>query len=81
VSHACNPSYSGSRDPEDHSLKPARANSSQDPISKTTHCKTGLGEWPKWKELLLSKYEALMQIPVLPKKKKKQIINQKMLKV
>jgi hypothetical protein len=34
VAHACNPSYSGGRDLEDHSLKPARADSSQDPISK-----------------------------------------------
>jgi hypothetical protein len=34
VAHACNPSYSGDRDQEDHGLKPAQANSSQDPISK-----------------------------------------------
>jgi hypothetical protein len=34
VAHACNPSYSGGRDQEDHSSKPARANSLQDPISK-----------------------------------------------
>jgi hypothetical protein len=34
VAHACNPSYSGGRDQEDCSLKPAWANSSQDPISK-----------------------------------------------
>jgi hypothetical protein len=34
VAHACNPSYSGGRDQEDHGLKPAQANSSQDPISK-----------------------------------------------
>jgi hypothetical protein len=31
---ACNPSYSGGRDQEDHGLKPAGANSSRDPISK-----------------------------------------------
>jgi hypothetical protein len=37
--HACNPSYSGGRDQEDHSLKPARPNSSQDPISKSHHKK------------------------------------------
>jgi hypothetical protein len=29
VAHACNPSYSGSRDQEDFSSKPAQANSSQ----------------------------------------------------
>jgi hypothetical protein len=34
VAHACNPSYSGARDLEDHSLKPVWANSSRDPISK-----------------------------------------------
>jgi hypothetical protein len=34
VAHACNPSYSGGRDQEDCSLKPAWANSSRDPISK-----------------------------------------------
>jgi hypothetical protein len=34
VAHTCNPSYSGGRDQEDCSLKPAWANSSQDPISK-----------------------------------------------
>jgi hypothetical protein len=27
VAHACNPSYSGERDQEDHGLKPAWANS------------------------------------------------------
>jgi hypothetical protein len=34
VAHICNPSYSGGRDQEDHSSKPARANSSQDSNSK-----------------------------------------------
>jgi hypothetical protein len=34
VAHACNPSYSGGRDQEDHVPKPAQANSLQDPISK-----------------------------------------------
>jgi hypothetical protein len=34
ATHACNPSYSGGRDQEDCGLKPARANSPQDPISK-----------------------------------------------
>jgi hypothetical protein len=33
VAHACHPSYSA-REQEDHSSKPARANSSQDPILK-----------------------------------------------
>jgi hypothetical protein len=34
VAHACIPSYSRGRDQENFSLKPARANSSRDPISK-----------------------------------------------
>jgi hypothetical protein len=34
VAHTYNPSYSGGIDQEDRSLKPAQANSSQDPISK-----------------------------------------------
>jgi hypothetical protein len=34
VGHACNPSYSGGRDQEDHSSKRAWSNSSGDPISK-----------------------------------------------
>jgi hypothetical protein len=34
VAHVCNLSYSGGRDQEERSLKPAWANSLQDPISK-----------------------------------------------
>jgi hypothetical protein len=34
VAHTCNHSYLGGRDHEDHSSKPAQANSSQDPIWK-----------------------------------------------
>jgi hypothetical protein len=41
VIHACNPSYSGVRDQEDHSLKPAWANSSRDPSSKKHITKKG----------------------------------------
>jgi hypothetical protein len=44
VAHTCNPSYSGGRDQEDNDLKPARANSSRDPILKETHHKKGLVE-------------------------------------
>jgi hypothetical protein len=36
MAHACNPSYSGGRDQENHSLKPAWANSPQEPILKKT---------------------------------------------
>jgi hypothetical protein len=53
VDHACNPSYSGGRDQEDPSLKPAQANSSGDPISKnlSQKKKKGLVEWFKVKDL------------------------------
>jgi hypothetical protein len=34
VAHACNPSYSGGRDLEEHGSKPDQANHSVDPISK-----------------------------------------------
>jgi hypothetical protein len=47
VAHACNSSYSGGRDQEDHSSKPAWENSSRDPILKKTHHKKGLVEWFK----------------------------------
>jgi hypothetical protein len=36
VTHTCNPSYSGNRDQEDCSSKPAWANGSQDPILKNS---------------------------------------------
>jgi hypothetical protein len=34
MAHACSPSYSGGRDQDGRSLKPASTNSSRDPISK-----------------------------------------------
>jgi hypothetical protein len=39
VAHTCFPSYSGGRDQEDPSSKPAQGNSSQDPISENTQPK------------------------------------------
>jgi hypothetical protein len=44
VAHTYSPSYSGGRDQEDHSSKPAWANSSWDPISKTKAGGMGLRE-------------------------------------
>jgi hypothetical protein len=41
VAHAYNPSYSGGIDQEGHGLKPAWANSLQDPISKKPITKKG----------------------------------------
>jgi hypothetical protein len=61
VAYAYNRSYSGSRDQEDHSSKPAQANSSQERILK----KRGEGWWSD------SRCRPLVQAPVLQKKKKK----------
>jgi hypothetical protein len=47
VAHSCNSSYSGSKDQEDRSLKPAQANSSVRPYLKNTLHKNGLVEWLK----------------------------------
>jgi hypothetical protein len=47
VAHACNPSYSGSRDQEDCGLKPAQANT----YLKKPFTKIGLVEWLKVKAL------------------------------
>jgi hypothetical protein len=44
VAHACNPSYSGGRDQEDHSLKPAQASSSRDPVLKKNLHRKRAGE-------------------------------------
>jgi hypothetical protein len=65
VAHACNPSYSEGSDQEDHSLKPAQANTSRDPISekKNPTTKIGLVEWLKAK--------ALSSSPITVKRKKK----------
>jgi hypothetical protein len=63
VAHACNPSYSGGRDQEDHGSKLDQANSSRNPISKTPITKRGLVE--------LLKVEALSSNSRAKKKKKK----------
>jgi hypothetical protein len=54
VVHACNPSYSGGRDQEDHNSKPVRANSLRDSSSKTPITKKraggmAQGEGPEFK--------------------------------
>jgi hypothetical protein len=47
VAHTYNPSYSGGRDQEDFSSKPAQANSSASPYLEKSHHKKGLVEWLK----------------------------------
>jgi hypothetical protein len=54
VAHACNTSCSRGRDQEDHSSKPAWANSSRDPILKNPTTKNwaggvAQGEGPEFK--------------------------------
>jgi hypothetical protein len=49
MAHACNPSYSGGKDQEVHSSKPALANSS--PYLEKPFTKIGLMEWLKVKAL------------------------------
>jgi hypothetical protein len=61
--YTCNPSYSGGRDQEDCSSKPAWASSLQDSISKKTLHKKRLVEWLK--------VQALSSSPSNHKKKKK----------
>jgi hypothetical protein len=52
---ACNPSYSGSRDQEDHSLKPAQSKWFTRPyLKKPITKKIGLVEWLKVKALISS---------------------------
>jgi hypothetical protein len=48
VAHTCISSYSGGRDQEDCSSKPAQASSSRNPISEKTQHKKHLAEWLKW---------------------------------
>jgi hypothetical protein len=64
VAHACNPSYSGGRNQEHHSLKLAQANSLCGPILKKPFTKKVLVEWLKVK--------ALSSSPSTAKKKKKE---------
>jgi hypothetical protein len=61
VAHACNPSYSGGRDQENRSSKPAWANSLQDPILKEPITNIALVEWLQG--------EGLSSIPSTEKKK------------
>jgi hypothetical protein len=63
VAYACNPSYLGDRDQEDQGLKPAQANSLQDPIWKKPFTKKVW--WNGWR------CRSWVQTPVLKKKRKK----------
>jgi hypothetical protein len=68
VAHTCKPSYSGGRDQEDSSSKPAQANSWQDPILKKTITKRAGG--------VGSRCRPSVQTPVPPKKTKRKERNQ-----
>jgi hypothetical protein len=51
MAHACNSSYSGGRDQENHGSKPVLANSSVRPYLEKPFRKIGLVEWLKVKAL------------------------------
>jgi hypothetical protein len=59
VAHACNPSYSGGRDQEDHSSRPAWAKSWRDPIlkkpTKKRDSRIAQGAGPEFKPLYCKK--------------------------
>jgi hypothetical protein len=61
VAHACNPSYSSGRYQDNHGLKPAQANSSQDPILKIPNTQKK-GWWSG------SRRRSSVQAPALQKK-------------
>jgi hypothetical protein len=71
VAYACNPSYSGGKGQEDCSSKPAQANSSKDPILKTSNTKKGWWSGSSGRAYLAS-VVSWVQTPVLPKQNQKQ---------
>jgi hypothetical protein len=72
MAHTYNPSYSGGKDQEDHSWKPAQANHLRDPISKKsishthTHTHTHTHDWQSD-----SNCKALSSSPSTEKKEKR----------
>jgi hypothetical protein len=70
IAHTCNLSYSGGRDQEDHGLKPARTNSSQETISIIPNPKRA-GRVAQVIEHPPRKPEALNSNASIAKKKKK----------
>jgi hypothetical protein len=71
MAHTCNPSYLGGRAQEDHSSKPAQADSFQDPISKISNTKQGWWRNSQVVKHLPSKSEALSSNHSTARKKKK----------
>jgi hypothetical protein len=75
VAHTCNPSYSGGRDQEDCSSKPARANSFARPYLGKPFTKIRLVEWLKVKALSSSASTAKKQNKTKPQKPTYHTIN------
>jgi hypothetical protein len=71
MAHTYNPSYLGGRAQEDHSSKPAQADSFQDPISKISNTKQGWWRNSQVVKHLPSKSEALSSNHSTARKKKK----------
>jgi hypothetical protein len=55
VAHVCNPSYSGGRDQEDRSSKPARANNSARPYLEKSFTKKGWWSDSRWRHWVQKK--------------------------
>jgi hypothetical protein len=53
VAHACNPSYPGGRDHEDHGLKPPWKSTPGDPILKESFIKNGCWSDSRWRPWVL----------------------------
>jgi hypothetical protein len=83
VAHIYNPSYLGERDQEDQGLRPARANSLQNPFLKIPNIKMA-GGVAQMIECLPSKYKGSESKPQHHKKRKKntpKVINSTVTKV
>jgi hypothetical protein len=70
VAHTCNPSYSGGRDQENLSSKPAPGKEFPRPYLRKTHHKKGQSNSSSKNSYLVS-MRSYVQTPVPPKKKKK----------
>jgi hypothetical protein len=85
VAQVCNPRYTGGRDQEGHTLKPALASSSQDPVSKNPISKNWAGvvtqgEGPEFKSQYRQKKKSLqfdchINLKWIPVKKSPQFNN------
>jgi hypothetical protein len=69
VAHSCNPSYSGSRDQEDHGSKPALGQIVQETLSLKYPTQNRAGKEVQVEKYLFRVHEALNSNPRTEKKK------------